>query len=237
VTTTRFADAAAEKDPDALSRHLVEGLRLVIFLCVPATIGLLVLGHPIVRMIYERGRFFAHDTSATTAALNLYVTGLVAYAAVKVLAPAFYAMRLTRIAVIASISAVAGNVIGNALLHPLYGYRILALGTSLAALINCSILYVGFHRMIAPIPHLVLLSYLARIAGAALVMAAATWATATGIDSFVGHDGFLGQASAVFGSVVLGGAVYAAACAALRIEELQHFAGAMTRRFRSPNKR
>lgn len=232
VTTTRFADAASDRDPAALSRHLVEGLRLVVFLCVPATCGLLVLGEPIVRLIYERGRFFAHDTTATTAALDLYVTGLVAYAAVKVLAPAFYATQRSRIAVAASVLAVVGNVIGNALLHPIYGYRVLALGTALSALINCSILYVGFHRNIAAIPHRALIAYVMRIGAASLVMAAAAWATARGLDVALGHDAFAARVAIVAAGVVVGGVVYAGVCAALRIDELGHFAGALARRLR-----
>ena len=104
IVTPFKRDGAVDLDSfRTLSRHLVEGLRLVAFLCVPATVGLLVLGEPIIRLIYERGLLHYWDTDATTAALDLYVVGLVAYAAVKVLAPAFYAVRLTRIAVVASI--------------------------------------------------------------------------------------------------------------------------------------
>ncbi|HVK75810.1 MAG TPA: murein biosynthesis integral membrane protein MurJ [Kofleriaceae bacterium] len=232
VSTTRFAEAAAEGDRAAISRHLVEGLRLVAFLCVPATVGLLVLGEPIIRMIYERGRFFTHDTAATTAALDLYVTGLVAYAAVKVLAPAFYAVRLTRIAMLASVTAVAGNVIANAILHPIYGYRVLALGTALSALINCAILYVSFDRRIAPIPHGALARYLARVGVAVAIMGAATWGAFRAIDGVFGHARFPAQVVGVFGPIAVGGAVYALACLALRVEELDHLLGKLTRRLR-----
>ncbi len=96
-------------------------MRLVLFLTVPATVGLLVLGEPIIRLIFERGRSMHSDTHATAAALQLYVVGLVAHAAVKVVAPAFYAADLSRIAVYASLSAVAGNL---AQLHPAPALRL-----------------------------------------------------------------------------------------------------------------
>src|SRR5205085_781110 len=83
VSTTRYADAAADEDRPAMGTHLVEGLRMVMFLCVPATVGLIVLGEPIIRLIYQHGRFMLRDTGATTSALHYYVIGLVAYAAVK----------------------------------------------------------------------------------------------------------------------------------------------------------
>jgi putative peptidoglycan lipid II flippase len=232
VSTTRFADAAVDDDRAALSRHLVEGLRLVAFLCVPATVGLIVLGEPIIRLIYERGYFHYWDTEATTRALDLYVIGLVAYAAVKVLAPAFYAVKLTRIAVVASISAVAANVIANYFLHPIYGYRILALGTALSALVNCAILYLAFHRRIAPIPHGALFVYLLRIGAAAAVMGAATWGAAELLDGHFGHASFAARCADAMIPVVVGAGVYAVMCMVLRIEELDQFLGKVQRRLK-----
>ncbi|HUQ05868.1 MAG TPA: murein biosynthesis integral membrane protein MurJ [Kofleriaceae bacterium] len=232
VSTTRFADAAVDDDRAALSRHLVEGLRLVAFLCVPATVGLIVLGEPIIRLIYQRGNFHYWDTDATTRALDLYVVGLVAYAAVKVLAPAFYAVKLTRIAVVASISAVAANVILNYFLHPIYGYKILALGTALSAVVNCAILYVGFHRRIAPIPHGALLMYLLRIGVAAAVMGGATWGVAYVMDGQLGHTSFAARCADAMIPVTVGAAVYAIMCAVLRVEELDQFLGKLQRRLK-----
>jgi putative peptidoglycan lipid II flippase len=229
VSTTRFADAAVDEVRAKLSRLLVEGLRLVAFLCVPATVGLIVLGEPVIRLIYERGYFRSWDTEATTRALDLYVVGLVAYAAVKVLAPAFYAVKLTRIAVYASIAAVAANVILNLFLHPIYGYKILALGTALAAIVNCAILYVGFHRRIAPIPHLALVIYLLRIGLAAAVMGGATWGVSYLLDGLLGHASFAARCADAMIPVVVGAGVYALACAVLGIEELHQFVGKLRR--------
>ncbi len=230
VSTTRFADAAVDGDRPALSRHLVEGLRLVAFLCVPATVGLVVLGEPIIRLIYERGKFYDYDTNATVSALDLYAVGLVSYAAVKVLAPAFYAMRLTRIAVIASVSAVAANVIMNLILHPTYGYKILALGTALSALVNCAILYIAFHRRIAPIPHRALVVYVLRICVAAAVMGAATWGAFWLVDGQLGHARFWSRAAGALIPVTVGALVYAVTCALLGIEELDQIANKLRRR-------
>ena len=61
---------------------------------------------PVVRLLYERGRFTAADTQATAAALFLYSFGLVGYTGVKVLAPAFYALGAPRVPLLASVLAV-----------------------------------------------------------------------------------------------------------------------------------
>lgn len=232
VSTTRYADAASDGDRAQVGRHLVEGLRLVAFLTVPATVGLLLLDREIIRLVYERGAFTGWDTIATAAALDYFAIGLVAYAAVKVIAPAFYAMNLTRFAVIASVIAVAGNVTSNALLHPIYGYRVLALGTALAAILNFSILYGAFHRRIARLPHGELLAYLARIGVAAAVMGVAVWATATGAERAFGHATLAPRLIAALGPVVVGAVVYGAVCSLLRVPELGHFVGRLSRRLR-----
>ncbi len=231
VSTTRYADAAADKKPEDLATHLMDGLRLVAFLTVPSTIGLIVLGEPIIQLVYERGRFTSADTAATAAALQFYAIGLVAYAAVKVLAPAFYAMDKARIAVIASISAVAGNLAINIGLHPSYGYRVLALGTAAAAILNFTVLYFSFHRKIAPIAHGKLVGHIFRVILAGLVMGAAVWGSLQGLQSlWPGATGLWHRLGLVIGPIVVGVVAYALACLLLRIDEVRHYARRLRRR-------
>jgi putative peptidoglycan lipid II flippase len=232
VSTTRYADAAADGDREAMGAHLHEGLRLVLFLTLPATVGLLLLGQPIIRLIFERGMFTAHDTAATTAALEFFVVGLCAYAAVKVIAPAFYAMNMARIAVFASVSAVAGNLLLNITLHPIYGYRILALGTAVAALLNFSVLYLMFHRRIRTLAHARLIIYTLRVAVAAGVMGAIVWASYCGLVALMGVDGLLARGIEVLVPISMGALAYAATCHALRIEELAQFSNKLARKLR-----
>jgi putative peptidoglycan lipid II flippase len=230
VSTTRFSDAAADEDHRALTDHLTEGLRLVAFLTVPATVGLILLGEPIIRLIYEHGRFKYADTLATVAALDLFAVGLVAYAAVKVIAPAFYATNQSRVAVYASLTAVGGNVLSNLLLHPHYGYKVLALGTAIAAILNFAVLYVNFHRRIHAIDHLSLLRYLIRIGLAATVMGVAVWTVYAVLVRELGQYGLIPRLAGALVPVTIGGLVYAGACAVLRVEELKPFMRRLRRR-------
>jgi putative peptidoglycan lipid II flippase len=71
---------------------LAKGLRLVAFLVLPSTIGLVLLAGPIVSVLYERGAFDAVDRIQTAGALRAYGYGLLCYAWLKVLQPAFYAI-------------------------------------------------------------------------------------------------------------------------------------------------
>ena len=220
VTTTRFADAAADKNAPAMGAQLSESLRLVAFLTVPATVGLMLLGEPIIRLIFERGKFHSADTMATAAALQYYVIGLVSYAAVKIIAPAFYAMNRARIPMIASMTAVAGNLTFNIVLYPHYDFRVLALGTSVAAILNFTVLYVMFSRRIHRIAHVDLLVFLARIGTAAGAMGGAVWASHHVLEDQLGIVGFWVRTVNALVPVGAGVAVYAIACHVLRIEEL-----------------
>jgi putative peptidoglycan lipid II flippase len=228
VSTTRYSDAAAEGDMRGMSAQLVESLRLSIFLTLPATIGLLVLGEPIIRLIFERGKFSPEDTFATARALEFYAVGLVAYASVKIAAPAFYAVGRAKIAVLASIAAVVGNIALNVMLHPIYGYRILALGTSAAAILNFTVLYVMFTRRIAPVEHGQIFSCLVRVGIASAIMGAAVWGAYGVISGLHGGGSLLGRAADALVPIAAGAIVYAAAAKLLGLPEID----AYLRRFR-----
>jgi putative peptidoglycan lipid II flippase len=223
VSTTRYADAAADGNRARMAQQLAEGLRLVAFLTVPATVGLLVLANPIITLIYQHGKFHPSDTLATVAALELYSLGLVAYAAVKVVAPSFYAVGMSRVPMLASIGAVAGNLALNIGLHPIFGYRILALGTALAATLNFAILYFSFHRRIAPVPHRALLGHLTRVGLAAGAMGVSVWACHRGLAAILDPHNLASRFALALVPVMAGIAVYAFGARALRIRELDAY--------------
>ena len=230
VSTTRYVDAVTRHDDAALARHVTDGLRLVAFLCVPAMVGLLVDADAVIRLIYQHGRFAPRDTAATALALELYVIGLPAYAAVKVMAPVCYAADRTRLVVIASLTAVAGNLAINASLHLRYGFRALAVGTAVAAIANAAILYLGIHRAIVRLPHRELAGHLLRVGLAAAIMGGAAWGTKLGLDDVAGHAGLGARALVALGPVVVGALVYAIATTALGIAETRPLLDRLRRR-------
>jgi putative peptidoglycan lipid II flippase len=172
---TQLSGHAAGEDWDRLRETLRRGLRMVLFLTVPSTVGLALLGVPIVRLIYEHGRFSPHATVETARALSGYAVGLVAYASIKVVAPAFYALGRTRVPLLASVSAVAANLIWNGLTFRRFGHVGLALGTSIAAVVNVGVLVFAFERQIGGFVTRELLVPFAKILFAAVVMAGAVW--------------------------------------------------------------
>src|SRR5262249_35735867 len=110
---THLSRDAAENDLASLAGTLRRGLRMVLFLTVPSRAGLALLGVPLIRLIYEHGRFGENSTLQTARALTGYAAGLAAYAAVKVVAPAFYALGRTRVPLVGSVVAVLANLLWN----------------------------------------------------------------------------------------------------------------------------
>ncbi len=148
VTLPLVSRSAALGDIPAFRSALSHALRLVMLLTIPAAIGLMILARPIISVIYEHGRFDAHATEQTAAALQFYAIGLVAYSAVKVLAPAFYALDKRYLPMLVSILSILLNLGLNLffMFKMKFGHRGLALSTSLVAITNFVLLYIMMRR-------------------------------------------------------------------------------------------
>ncbi|PYQ41334.1 MAG: murein biosynthesis integral membrane protein MurJ [Acidobacteria bacterium] len=219
VAATGLARRAAAGDLDGLRETLRRSISLVAFLTVPASVGLMVLGRPIVRLLFERGRFQALDTENTATALALYAVGLVAYTGVKVLAPAFYALGMPRVPLLASASAVVANLLVIAILHAALGFRAIALGVALGSLLNMAVLAAAFERRVGGLFTRPLAAGLLRMALGALAMAPMVGLGARAIEARVGTHGLLAQALGGLVPVAIGILVYAAASRLLRLPD------------------
>ncbi len=148
AATPIFARHAARGDLAAMRRSLASSLVMVACLTVPAAVGLALLAQPIVALIFEHGVFSPVDTARTAAALVCYSLGLVAYAGVKVVVPAFYALNDTRYPVLASFFAVAANIGIILLSIGALQYRAVALATSAAMTASFLLLAVVLYRKV-----------------------------------------------------------------------------------------
>src|SRR5499426_3640969 len=164
---------AAQHNDAAVRSTLADGLSLMLVLNVPATVGLIALSHPIVRVIFERRAFLPSDTLATAAALQYYAVGLLGYSVVRIAAPTFYALGDSRTPVQVSVAAVLVNAVLNVVLARLFGFRGLALGTSVAALFNAGALLWLLRRRLDGLDDRRILSSFSRIAIASLAMGTA----------------------------------------------------------------
>ncbi|MBI4341021.1 MAG: murein biosynthesis integral membrane protein MurJ [Candidatus Omnitrophica bacterium] len=209
-----LAEQSASGDLEAFARTLRSVLRMVAFVILPASAGLIVLAGPIVTGLFQRGAFDRHASQMTTIALSYYSLGLLAFSANKVLTGAFYALHDTRTPVRLAVEVVVMNVaLCLALMWPM---RIG--GLALAAAVSNSVNAVRLARrmerrlkrpLLGP-----LRDPLLRMAAASLLMGAACW----GLWRAAGFDAspLPGLCVAIPASV----GVYLAACWGLRIQEL-----------------
>jgi putative peptidoglycan lipid II flippase len=83
---------AARGDHAKLGADLTLGLRLLVCLGVPAGVGLMLLAHPLAKLLFEHGRFTPEDTDRAARMICCYATGVWAYCASPVVVRGFYAL-------------------------------------------------------------------------------------------------------------------------------------------------
>jgi len=177
ATLPAVARAFARGDMAAFGATARDSLRLCWFLALPASAGLAVLASPIIALIYQHGRFSAHDTAQTALALQAYSLGLAGYAAIKVLTPCFYALGLPKTPLRISLIGIAVNVALNLLNAKVLGlgHAGLALATSCVALVNFLQLMVALSRRLDLGGLAQWAGFLLRCLSAAVLCAAAAW--------------------------------------------------------------
>ena len=212
---------AAREELDGIREAVSRALRLMLAVNVPATVGLMVLGAPIVQLVLERGAFTPADTAATAAALVFYAPGLAGYSAVRIAVPCFYALGSSLTPACISMSAVALNLVLNVILVQIMGYRGLALGTSIVALVNAVLLLAVLRRRLHGLDLSRVLSVLGKIGVASAAMGAAAWMTHEHLIDAWGGAGLLARLGRVSASIATGVVVLAAAARLLRIRELE----------------
>ncbi len=146
-----LATQASQGALDDLRNTLAFGIRMILFVIVPAMIGLILLRVPIVHLFFEHGSFTAADTEGTAAAVLCYALGLWAFAGVRIIVAAFHSLQDTRTPAVAAVIAVLSNIVLSlALMGPL-AHAGLALATALAAMVNGGILVTVLHRRLGGI--------------------------------------------------------------------------------------
>ncbi len=134
-----FSEAWKKKDVEGAKAQLQQSYYLSFLTVMPALVILYGLSEEIVNVIFERGRFDRQSTIMTGEALRMYALGLPFYGLYKILVPTFYALDRQKIPVIASLVSIGFNIAFCLFMTPHYGFKILALGTTLSVLVNAGI--------------------------------------------------------------------------------------------------
>jgi putative peptidoglycan lipid II flippase len=227
-----FAAQVARGDRAALKRTHSQVLRAVLFLSLPATVGLILLRLPLARLLFERGAFTRQESEAVAWALLFYGLGLVFHCLLEIVTRAYYAMHDTRTPVAIGGLAMILNIVFSLLFMRLIGdpndlvigpFGGLALANTVATALEVILLLILIRPRVGGLEGGALVLSALRAGAASAVMGIGLWWAAPLIDQvslFVSLPLLIGA----------GGAVYIGVAWLLGSEEVRLFAGAIRRR-------
>jgi len=221
-------------------------MNLVFLLTLPSACGLIVLGEPIIRLLYSHGGLFKEaDVPMTAWALSGYAIGLTGYAAIKVLSPAFYAMDDAKTPMIVGVASILVNAIASYFFMSWLstiavsearpngiGHVGVALATSVVAIVNVAALALIMRARIKRINGRSILTGFGKIAVASAVMSAVCYYSLGLLESNFPVRTFMVKFVEAFVPIILGGICFVVMAKLLRVTELEKLYSALSRKFR-----
>lgn len=220
---------AARGALDELRTTLGFGLRMILFIIVPAMVGLILLRIPIVHLFFEHGSFTAQDTAETALAVLCYAVGLWAFGGVRIIVSAFYSLQDTRTPAISAAIAVATNILFSLALMSSLGAAGLALATALAAMVNGGILVAVLNRRLGGIEWGSVGRSFLRVLVACMPMVIACW-WAAGAQIWAHPEDWIAKSSILVLAIGVSVCGYLGAHALLRSDELDVLWGMVRRK-------
>lgn len=222
---------AARSETTEFRETLSLGLRLVFFIMFPAMAGLITLRVPIVNLLLEHGQFDRISTQGVAAALLFYAVGLWAFAGVRIVAQAFYALQDTKTPVKIAVAALFTNILLSAafLAWTELAHGGLALATSLASMLNIALLTVLLRKKIGRMDGRRIFISLLKIVPVSVVMGAiGWWVSKQPVWGLAGNT--LYKAELLGGGMAVSVLLYVVVMWILRSEELRFMWGIVRRK-------
>ncbi len=232
VALPLLARMAATGNITAFRSELARGMRLAFLMTIPASVGLMMLAEPIISVLYQHGRFNAHETAESAGALRFYAIGLCGYAALKVLVNAFYALDKRKTPMVVSFLAVGLNLLLNWIftLRLGWGHRGLAFSTACVATSNFLILYMLMRSHLGRLESRAMLALLGKIAVASSLLLGIAWAGGHFLLADWAVQAFWPKLASLLLVIATGAAAFFFAANALGIAEVHDIIRAVRRR-------
>ena len=212
---------AAQNDMGELKKTLEFSLRSILFITLPAAVGLMILSRPITKVLFERGQFDAYSTSITSLALLYYCFGLVFYGGVKVLTSAFYSLKDTSTPVKTASFCFIVNILFNLILMWPLKVGGLALATSISGACNFSILFFILRKRLGKFDEREFIVSMAKIFLASLIMGLVLVVILPRLEAILAVAPTINKFISLFLSIILGISIFLMVSFVLKIEELK----------------
>jgi putative peptidoglycan lipid II flippase len=233
VTLPMLARLSTEGMTPAFRETLAKGLRLVMFLTLPCAVGLALLAKETVSVIFEHGIFTAHDTAMTAGPLRAYAFGLVFYAAVKVLQPAFFTIDKRFVPLVITFITITSNAVLNSISVFVFKWDHTALAwcTAFNLAVNFTVLYWWMGKLAHGLETRSLMASLGRLAIALVIMAAICLAARFTVLANWDQLRLWARILGLAGTVGVAAASYFFVTAKLGVEETGEFLSLISKRF------
>ncbi|MDD5154725.1 MAG: murein biosynthesis integral membrane protein MurJ [Desulfovibrionales bacterium] len=223
---------ASNKDLTQLKGAYLSALVMAFALTIPASCGLVILAKPIIKLIFEHGRFTGYDTLHTAEALSFYAIGLFAYASVKIIVPVFYALDDTKYPVIASFMAVVVNILVITMTIDSFQHKAIAFSTSITMILNFVFLSLILYRKVEGYDLGYLFKSLAKVLMASAAMGLIVYYVHGWLEGIWGH-GLHAELFSLSITIAFAGFSYFFLLYALRLKEWRVLAEKFVKRART----
>ncbi|MCD6318793.1 murein biosynthesis integral membrane protein MurJ [Candidatus Aerophobetes bacterium] len=217
----RLSFLAAKGKKKELKNTVSLGIRMVFFLLIPSSLGLILIGKDIISLLFEHGAFILRDTLITTQSLFYYCPGLFAMGAVMILTRAFYSLQDVLIPLKTSIFTVCLNILLNFLLIGPLKHKGLALATSLSMLANMSVLFFLLREKLGDVRGREILYSLGKILAATAGMGAGIYILSFTFSNFLKLNSLINQILRVGVIVAAGVGIFGGLSYLMKLKEFK----------------
>ncbi len=233
VTLPMLSRLATEGMTPAFRSALAKGLRLVLFLTLPCAVGLSLLAKEIISVIFEHGKFTAYDVANTAAPLQAYAFGLIFYAAIKVLQPAFYTINRRFIPMMVSLGVIVFTASVNSITVFVlkWDHTALAWATATGLALNFLTLYACMRRFASGLETRSLARALLRLAAGIAVMSGVCLAAKFTLMADWAQFSLIARCTMLGITISAAAVAYFAVTKVLKVEESGEFLSILSRRF------
>jgi len=225
-----IAKHAVEKKFDLMAEDFRKGLRLILMINVPAAVGLVLLSHPIVSLIYRHGHFTADNASDLSTLVALFALGMPFFSVVNLTIRAFYSVKDTKTPVkVATIDFILNVILSITLMHA-FGVRGLVIASTTAIILQTVLLQYALVKKLPGLSFRPLWISLFKVLVASAIMAgvvAGLWHYVDKLNITMFAKGMI----SVFGIIPSAIAVYAGFLYVLKIEDAHELFGLIKRKF------
>lgn len=229
ATFPTMTEQAALKHWDSFRETISSAIRMVIFITVPISIGMIVLRFPLIRVLFEHGQFTAKDTLTMAIPLFYFALGISSQSVIQILPRVFYALQDTWTPVLLGIVAMVINILAMFLLVGPLAHGGLAFATTIAAFVNMLLLFYVLRKRLGTMDGWNMFWTSLKSLMASLLMAVVVWGWSLWLTLLIGVGTFASVIVLITGTTI-GALVFAGMAKLLRMKEFEQVTGLVHRK-------